>query len=226
MKASEPQEMYLLTIARLAQSGAETPIPLARVAEELSVLPVSANEMVRKLGKEGYLRYIPYKGVELLAKGIATATSVLRRRLLWEVFLVDKLGMNLKTADELACRLEHVTPAEAVDRLEAFLDHPHLAPDGTQIPTGNGSPILQQRRSLASAHVGESLEIVCINSVSVEQSFFESTGLHPGTVIRVMAIGGRGDVLLQIEDQQVHITHELVESIFVSAAAPMHEGIS
>ena len=66
---SEAEEMYLIALARLGEQGVQGPVPLAQLAQELSVLPVSANQMVHKLKQEGILDYVPYKGVELKPEG-------------------------------------------------------------------------------------------------------------------------------------------------------------
>ena len=61
---SESEQMYLLTIARLIEGGQPEPISLSDIAKELSVLPVSVNQMVRKLEGAGYC--------SLLARPVAT----------------------------------------------------------------------------------------------------------------------------------------------------------
>ena len=45
---SESEEMYLITIARLIEQGVEAPVPIPLLAGELSIQPVSANQMVHK----------------------------------------------------------------------------------------------------------------------------------------------------------------------------------
>lgn len=118
---SESSEMYLISIARLIERGVPEPVALSQLAEELSILPVSANEMVHKLEQEGFLEYQPYHGVSLTEAGRRIANRVLRSRRLWESFLIDHLGVPPAEADSLACRFEHVTPGEVVDRLERYL---------------------------------------------------------------------------------------------------------
>ncbi len=102
---SESEEMYLIAIARLAEQGVQEPIPISLLAKELSIQPVSANQMVHKLADAGLLDYLPYKGVRLTASGWKVARHVLRHRRLWEVFLVEHLEIALDEADALACRL-------------------------------------------------------------------------------------------------------------------------
>lgn len=121
---SESSEMYLISIARLIERGVQEPVALSQLAEELSILPVSANEMVHKLQQEGCLEYQPYYGVSLTQAGRRIANRVLRSRRLWESFLIEHLGVAPEQADSLACRFEHITPGKVVDRLERYLKQP------------------------------------------------------------------------------------------------------
>ena len=66
---SENAEMYLVSMAILAETGALVPIPIPRLAEEMDVQTVSANQMVRKLDEEGLVTYQPYKGVSFTQPG-------------------------------------------------------------------------------------------------------------------------------------------------------------
>jgi len=59
--------MYLITIARLRRAG--QPVPLALLAQKLSISPISANEMCRRLAERTLVAYQPYKGVMLTPQG-------------------------------------------------------------------------------------------------------------------------------------------------------------
>ena len=131
---SESEEMYLVTIARLNESGDNLPVPVSQLAAELNVLPVSANQMIRKLEETGWVCYTPYKGVSLTEEGAALALQILRHRRLWEVFLVEKLKIPVAEAAELACRLEHFLPVDAAERLAIYLGNPGISPTGSPIP--------------------------------------------------------------------------------------------
>jgi Mn-dependent DtxR family transcriptional regulator len=71
---SESEEMYLITIARLVEQGVEDPVAISPLAEALSILPVSANQMVHKLAEEGWLEYLP-SGKQTIRRG-----AIRRRR--------------------------------------------------------------------------------------------------------------------------------------------------
>lgn len=126
--------MYLLRTAELAESSPDAVVPVPALAEQLGISPVSTNQMCRKLQDQGLMRYRPYRGVTLTEAGQAVADRVIRRRRLWEVFLVDQLGLSLPEAEDAACRLEHVTSTELAERLAAFLKQPQSCPHQKPIP--------------------------------------------------------------------------------------------
>jgi DtxR family Mn-dependent transcriptional regulator len=164
---TESEEMYLLTIAQMIEEGTATPIPVASLADHLEIAPVSANQMVHKLAEAGWLRYIPYKGVELTAEGQLTAQRVLHHRRIWEVFLVQHLNLSIEEADAMACRLEHLTPDEVAFKLANYLGNPTISPQGYQIPALPGAAYQGERGiPLEQAPLGESVIIAQIPSGS------------------------------------------------------------
>lgn len=123
---SPSEEMYLITVALAEERGGEEWLSVASLAQDLSISPVSANQMVWRLAGRGLLDYRPYQGVALTPAGRAAAGRVLRGRRLWRTFLVSHLGFGEEEADALACDLEHLTAPRVADRLESFLGR--LAP--------------------------------------------------------------------------------------------------
>ncbi|MBK8784356.1 MAG: metal-dependent transcriptional regulator [Anaerolineales bacterium] len=63
---SESTEMYLKTMVEMNDRDV---VVIGRLAERLGVTPVSANEMVKRLGEQGLVSHTPYKGVGLTKKG-------------------------------------------------------------------------------------------------------------------------------------------------------------
>jgi Mn-dependent DtxR family transcriptional regulator len=50
---SESEDMYLVSLARLQETGVEVPVPIAKLAQEMSIQPVSTSQMIHKLEVEG-----------------------------------------------------------------------------------------------------------------------------------------------------------------------------
>ena len=90
------------------------------VAEGLHVTMPSVNKAVAELKKLGLVRQEPYGDLELSSEGVKVAAEILGRHTLLRRFLM-KLGVSRDTAEEDACRMEHILSAETYDRIHAFL---------------------------------------------------------------------------------------------------------
>jgi len=212
---SESEEMYLITIAQLTERGVESPVPLSLLAEELALMPVSVNQMIHKLDEEGLVSYSPYKGVELLQEGNRLAQRVLRRRRLWETFLVEHLELSAVEADALACRLEHITPQKVAERLFEFLGQPTLSPQGKPIPPSDADIPAEKLIPLSELKVGQSGQIVDIKAEASVCTFLQAEHLTKGVTVTVMGVGDRGAMLLKSDGRQVSLCGEVVEDVFV-----------
>ncbi len=213
---SESEEMYLITIARLVERGVEEPVPISLLAAELSIQPVSANQMVHKLAEEELLEYLPYKGVQLTGKGQEVALQVLRDRRLWEVFLAEHLELPPSEADALACRLEHITPNDVTCRLANYLGHPSVTPQGLPIPEVNGKSVAKTLHPLTDLTAGERGEVMRIEGDRASRTFLETEGLRPGVEVFPLAIGGGGSILLRVGENRIHLTETVASKILVN----------
>jgi len=211
---SESMEMYLVTIARLRMDG-QHPVPLSRLAESLSVTPVSVNEMCRKLQDSGYLVYQPYKGALLTETGEKFANYILRRHRLWEVFLIEKLHLGYQEASEAACALEHVIKDEVIDRLDEFLDFPTVNPRGLTIPTSNGKQRNQKTIPLSKMPVGRGGHVLQCNVTEEVNNFLEQYHIRAGVIITVIA-AGENDVLVKANNAQITLSNDIAEKIIVT----------
>ncbi len=192
---SESTEMYLLKIALM--QGESDPVPIPQLAETLGISHVSTNQMCRKLDELGLLEYLPYRGVTLTPSGQAEANLVIRRRRLWEVFLVEQLGLSLAQAEEAACAFEHVTPDAVADRLCAFLGDPAECPHGKPIPQSGSQREGPAVSSLSTLGAGESAQVSAVSVDEVERDYLRAQGVIPGADIEVLAVGEDGGVLVE-----------------------------
>jgi DtxR family Mn-dependent transcriptional regulator len=213
---SESEEMYLITIARLMERGVEAPVPIPLLAGELSIQPVSANQMVHKLAEEDLVEYLPYKGAQLTPKGQEIARKVLRDRRLWEVFLVEHLELPPGEADALACRLEHITAEGIACRLANYLGQPSLSPQGLPIPEVEGEAFAPAFRPLSDLAVDESGEVMRLEGDQSTLAFLASEGLRPGLRVRLLAIGGGGAMLLEVGGNRLHLARAIADNILIN----------
>ncbi len=212
---SESEEMYLITVARLIEQGVGEPVPISRLAQELSILPVSTNQMVHKLAEAGWLEYLPYKGVVLTARGRQIARQVLRHRRLWEVFLAEHLELSPGEADTLACRFEHITPKPVINQLADFLGNPAFSPQGLPIPEAGGERISENSLPLAELPVGREGEVMRIEADPQTRAFFEAAGIRPGVVVCPLAVARGGTMLLQAGASRLHLTGDVLDSVLI-----------
>ena len=213
---SENEQMYLVTIAKLEEQGYESPVALSELANALSVLPVSVNQMIHKMEKSGLVKYYPYKGVEFTSSGRQLVMRILRYRRLWEVFLVKDLSMSLEGADALACNLEHITSDDVADRLSEFLGHPAVCYHGNPIPqVEEDGMTLFEGMMLSDLKIGESAQVMQVNADAVVTNFLSNEGIGPGIRVRVQAIDNSCDMLLESQKRSVHLSAEMTSAISV-----------
>jgi len=213
---SESEEMYLISIAQLNEAGIASPIPLSQLASALQVQTVSVNQMVRKLEDAGMLVYSPYQGVELTTPGKKAAASVLRKRRLWEVFLVESLHLATAEAEAAACRLEHLLSDKAVERLSEYLGDPVVSPQGKSIPPAQTEMEPVFALPLHELHAGYKGTIIRIQADSATRSFLATQGITPESQIHLQAKGSQGELLVTSESgMTTHIAAPVANCIFV-----------
>jgi DtxR family Mn-dependent transcriptional regulator len=210
--------MYLVMVA-LLRNDSKQPVPLSLLANKLSVSPVSANEMCRKLVERGLVRYQPYKGVTLTETGEVDAQVVLSRRRLWVVFLVDNLGIEPDEADAIACQLEHITSDKLVDALKAFVEGniPH-ANAGKVHGSSNGASadeISSAPQQLSACAAGLRGQVMALGSDSAARDFLQAQGVGPGATVEVLAVGADGTLLLSAAEKHVALARSVAAHVEV-----------
>jgi DtxR family transcriptional regulator, Mn-dependent transcriptional regulator len=217
---SEAEQMYLLTTAKLVESGITEPVPLTALAQALAIQPVSANQMVHSLAESGLLDYLPYKGVQLTPAGRGHALRVLRYRRLWETFLVEHLGLGPDAADSIACEFEHATTEDAARALAEYLGNPQTSPQGLPIPA---APLPIEAQPLSSLRPGDQAVIVSLPDDLSAASFLRSQGLHAGTPVIPLAAGMEGDLLVKTATGTIHLSGSLAKLITCHLTTPAQE---
>jgi DtxR family Mn-dependent transcriptional regulator len=125
------KEDYLKTIYELG--GEKEQVSNKDIAKVLKISPPSVSEMIKKLLQDGYVEYTVYQGIRLTEYGAEEARKIRRRHLLWEVFLVEKLGYDPEEVHDEAEKLEHVTNKKLEEKLDEYLNYPKVCPHGSNI---------------------------------------------------------------------------------------------
>jgi DtxR family Mn-dependent transcriptional regulator len=212
---SESTEMYLKAIVEMSDRDM---VAVSRLAERVNVTPVSANEMVHRLGEQGLVEHRPYKGVALTEKGHEVACNVLRRQRLWEVFLYEHLKIEWARIYELACSLEHATAPEVTEALAIFLGHPRTCPRGNPIPAADGSFTPLDGIPLNEVPVGETVRVLAVNATETDVlKYLQERHILPGqefTLIEAAPL--HGPLMLRLIDgKEVALGLSLAEFVIV-----------
>ena len=142
MGLSYAEENYLKAILKLSGSPDGT-VSTNAIAAQLDTSAASVTDMLKKLSDKELITYQRYKGASLTDDGQRIATTLVRKHRLWEVFLVQSLGMTWDEVHEIAEELEHIQSDRLIDRLDHFLGHPKFDPHGDPIPNAQGKYTLR-----------------------------------------------------------------------------------
>ena len=207
------REDYIKVIYELG--GEKQRIGTKSIARSLNISLPSVSEMIKKLVKEDYVEYQLYKGVKLTEKGREKAVSIKKRHLLWEVFLVEKLGYSWEDVHEEAEILEHVTSPKLEKSLEKYLDYPKVCPHGTPL---QGNSYIQNNRSLDSMKLGESITIERIVDEKEILRYIKSIDLNIGDTIKLVEKDLDGKLKIEKNGRTIDIEDNLAKKIYTIKA--------
>src|SRR5881227_3529460 len=135
MQISSAVEDYAKAIYALQERGEGCAVTTNALAERLAVTAASASAMVKKLDAMGLVTHVPYRGVQLTAKGSAIALEVIRHHRLLELYLSETLGLPWDRVHDEAEVLEHVLSEELEELIAVKLGDPQRDPHGDPIPS-------------------------------------------------------------------------------------------
>src|SRR5918911_390147 len=195
---SAAEQDYLKQIYHLQEeTGRAT---TQQLATRLGVKPSSVTAMLKHLATDPagpYVRYTPYRGVELTDKGRAVALEMLRHHRLIELLLAKLLDMPWDRGHTEAERLEHVLSEELEERIAAKLGQPTHDPHGDPIPTREG--IIPARDAIPLSALAPGATGTVTRIAQQEQpvlQYLQGLGLVPGAHVTVTAVEPCGDVLM------------------------------
>lgn len=113
----------------------KTHLSLKDIASYFSYREQSVNEMIKKLQKKGYVKYLPYQGVTLLKKGEKEAIRMIRSHRIWEVFLEKFLGYSWEEVHQEAEHLEHAGSEKMIEKMYELIGKPDSCQHGNPIPS-------------------------------------------------------------------------------------------
>lgn len=87
------------------------------ITVRLGVSGASVTEACQQLREKGLINYEPYGAISLTPAGEKVAESVVFRHETLKDFFIEVLKVDPETADEGACKMEHVVSATIVNRM-------------------------------------------------------------------------------------------------------------
>ncbi len=111
-------EDYLETILEL-ESGSGF-VRSVEIARKLGVSRPSVNKAMNILKDAGMIYHEAYGDISLTEKGRERANQTVKRHRVIKTFLMDILKIDETTAEEDACKMEHVISDITLDQWEVF----------------------------------------------------------------------------------------------------------
>ncbi len=149
--ASLTVEKYVKAILNVCEQSGSQLATTGRLATVLGVSPGTVTSMLKTLDESGLAVYTPYEGVRLTDEGCKLAREILRRKHLFELFLVRVLNFSCEDVHEDAERLAHAASNRLTDRIDAFLGHPRFELRGAPTAGAEGETAQRDIQPLADA---------------------------------------------------------------------------
>jgi len=119
MKVKESEEMYLETLLLLSKEKSN--VHAVDVCEALGYARSSVSRGMSLLKQKGYITVDAYEVITLTSEGRKKAEGVYERhRVLTSLF--EKIGADSATAEEDACRIEHVISEKLFLSIKKYLE--------------------------------------------------------------------------------------------------------
>lgn len=119
MKIQESGENYLEAILLLEDEKHR--VRAVDIANALGVSKPSVTRAMGVLKKAGYIVQESYGDISLTEEGRRRAGDVLNRHRLIQEFLMLSVGVDVETADQDACRIEHVISEETAEGMRRYV---------------------------------------------------------------------------------------------------------
>ena len=125
---SSTMEDYLETIFNLEKN--KKIVRVKDIAQKMDVKLPTVTSMLNNLVERGLINHEKYEYVELTREGKRIAKDVYRRHVIFRDFLTGILNVDAKTAEEDACKMEHVVSPLTLERFVKFMEFVKSCPRG------------------------------------------------------------------------------------------------
>jgi DtxR family Mn-dependent transcriptional regulator len=125
---SASMEDYLEAIANLGEG--RKVVRVKQISEMLGVKMPSVTSALKKLSERELVEHERYGHIKLTPEGDKVARDVIRRHEALTRFFAQALGINRETAEEDACKIEHVISPLSLERVIKFIEFIEACPLG------------------------------------------------------------------------------------------------
>jgi DtxR family Mn-dependent transcriptional regulator len=207
---------YLAEIYRLQEY--EPTVSTTSLADRLDVSAPAVPRMLKRLKNAGYVKHVPYQGVELTERGRTEALQEIRRHRILEVFLVDVMEFRWDEAHEHADKLGPGLNNQLTQRMFEMAGSPTRCPHGEPIPDPKGNLPELDDICVINLTVGHSGDVSRVRTHEPEKlKYFATLGLVPGVPVE---IAGRapfnGPIRLRVGREEVVLGMELAKSLWIT----------
>jgi DtxR family Mn-dependent transcriptional regulator len=121
-------EDYLEAIAKLGEG--RKVVKVKQLSQMLGVKMPSVSSALKKLSARELVEHEKYGHIKLTAEGNEVARDVICRHDALTRFFARALGIDRETAEEDACKIEHVISPLSMERLSKFVEFIEACPLG------------------------------------------------------------------------------------------------
>lgn len=216
MEPSAAMREYLAEIYRLQE--ASPTVSTTSLADRLNVSPPAVPRMLKRLQSAGYVKHVPYQGVELTERGREEALREIRRHRILEMFLVKVMGFTWDEVHEHADALSAGLNDQLTQRMAEMTGFPQRCPHGEPIPDGEGQLPAVNDVCIINLSVGHRGGVSRVRTHEPEKlQYFASLGLMPGTPLEIMGRAPfNGPMRLRVGREEVVLGYELMKSLWVT----------
>jgi DtxR family Mn-dependent transcriptional regulator len=122
-------EDYLEAIANLGKG--RKVVRVKQISEMLGVKMPSVTSALKKLSERELVEHARYGHIKLTPEGDKVARDVINRHKALTRFFAQALGIDKETAEEDACKIEHVISSLSMARLAKFVEFIEVCPLGS-----------------------------------------------------------------------------------------------
>ncbi len=216
MQPSPAMREYLAEIYRLQEDSPT--VSTTNLAERLNVSAPAVPRMLKRLKSAGYVKHVPYQGVELTDLGREEALKELRRHRVLEAFLMDIMGFSWDEVHEHADQLGKGLDDTIAERMAEMTGFPTRCPHGEPIPDAHGHLPLLDDKCLINLAVGYKGTISRVRTNEPERlQYFASLGLIPTQKFEIIGRAPfNGPMRLRVDKDEIVLGVELVKSLWVT----------